>query len=113
MSSTTKSPYQIIVAPIVTEKTMRGSDVDNTVAKKYTFSVARNANKFEIKWAIEQIQQEIKQPVNVTEVHTYNVRGKARNGRFMRKANRGTTSAWKKAVITLQLGQEIQIIEGV
>jgi large subunit ribosomal protein L23 len=113
MSSTTKSPYEIIVRPIVTEKTVRDSDVEEKVSKKYTFQVAQNANKYEIKWALETIQQDIKAPINIIDVHTMKVRAKARNGRFFKRANKGHTSAWKKAIVTLKVGQQIDLIEGV
>jgi large subunit ribosomal protein L23 len=113
MSSTTKSPYEIIIRPIVSEKSVRDSDVEDAVSRKYTFQVAKSANKYEIQWALETIQQDIKAPVNVIEVHTMRVRAKARNGRFFRRANHGHTSAWKKAVVTLKPGQHIDLIEAV
>jgi large subunit ribosomal protein L23 len=113
MKSSTKSPYEIIIRPIVTEKTVRASDVEDTVSRKYTFQVAQNANKYEVADALEEIQRDIKAPVNVIEVRTMRVRAKARNGRFFKKANRGHTTAWKKAVVTLKPGQQIELIEGV
>jgi large subunit ribosomal protein L23 len=113
MSSTTKSPYEIIIRPIVTEKTVRDSDVEDTVSRKYTFQVAQNANKYEIAWALQSIQSDLKAPVDVIDVHTFRVRAKARNGRFFKRANKGHTSAWKKAIVTLKAGQLIDLIEGV
>lgn len=77
----------IIIRPIVTEKTMNG----NTM-KMYTFEVAKNANKIEIKKAVEELFG-----VKVAKVNTLNVRGKLRRqGR-----TQGYTSAWKKAYVTL------------
>jgi large subunit ribosomal protein L23 len=113
MKSTTKSPYEIIIRPIVTEKTVRASDVEDTVSRKYTFQVAKNANKYEIGAALEEIQKDAKAPVDVIDVHTIKVRAEARNGRFFKKANRGHTSSWKKAIVTLKPGQQIELIEGV
>lgn len=108
MSATTKSPYQIIVRPIVTEKTVRGGGEN-----KYTFAVARDANKYEIADAIQRIQADAKNAVNVTSVNTMVVKGKTRQGRFFKRANKGRTSDWKKAIVTLQEGQSIELVEGV
>ena len=108
MSSTTKNPYDIIVRPIVTEKTM-GATAEN----KYTFVVIKNANKYEIAAAIEAIQGELKNPVNVVSVNTLIVKGKIRQGRFFKRANKGRSSDWKKAVVTLRPGQQIEVVEGV
>jgi|SRR5579883_1556284 len=108
MSATTKSPYQIIIRPIVTEKSVNGSNDG-----KYTFAVDSGANKYEIAWAIEQIQKEAKNTVNVVSVNTIKVHGKARRGRFFRRANQGRSSDWKKAIVTLAPGQQIEIVEGV
>ena len=108
MSSTSKSPYDIIVRPIVTEKTMNA-----TAENKYTFVVAKEANKYEIAAAIEAIQGEIKNPVNVVSVNTLTVKGKTRRGRFFKRANKGRSSDWKKAIITLRAGQQIEVVEGV
>ena len=77
----------IIIAPVVTEKAVAG-----LVEKKYTFRVAPNANKIEIKKAIEAIYG-----VNVAKVNTISMKGtKRRTGRY-----EGYTSDWKKAVVTL------------
>ena len=108
MSSTTKSPYQIIVRPIVTEKTMRGGEQG-----KYTFIVAKDANKYEIAHAVEFIQAEAKNAIKVVAVNTIVVKGKARRGRFFKRANQGRTNDWKKAIVTLAPGQQIEVVEGV
>ena len=108
MSATTKNAYAIIVRPLVTEKTMAGGALN-----KYTFEVAKGANKYEIAWALETIQAESRNPVNVVSVNTMVVKGTQRRGRFMKRANVGRTSDWKKAVITLRAGQQIELIEGV
>ncbi len=77
----------IILRPIITEESML-----NTAMRKYTFKVAKDANKIEIAKAIEQLFG-----VEVEKVNTLNVRGKLRRqGRF-----EGYTASWKKAVVTL------------
>ncbi len=108
MSATTKSPYQVIVRPIVTEKTMNGG-----IENKYTFVVAKDANKYEIAEAIERIQADAKNVINVVTVNTMIYKGKSRQGRFFKRANKGRTSDWKKAIVTLRPGQAIEVVEGV
>lgn len=77
----------IVIKPIITEKSMSG--LQNG---KYTFEVAKNANKVEIAKAVEELFG-----VKVAKVNTLNVRG-----RYKRMGmNAGYTAAWKKAVVTL------------
>lgn len=77
----------IIIRPVVTEKTMNGLPL-----KKYTFEVAKTAGKIEIKRAVEELFG-----VKVSKVNTLHVRGHyRRQGR-----TGGYTPAWKKAVVTL------------
>ncbi len=85
-----KTPEQIIVAPIITEKSMRG-----VTEKKYTFKVAKNANKIEIAKAVEEKFEGNK----VVKVNIVNVRGVARRRNY--RTPIGHTSAWKKAIVTL------------
>jgi large subunit ribosomal protein L23 len=82
-----KAAQDIVIAPIITEKSM------SVIADKmYTFKVATDANKVEIAAAVEKLFG-----VEVAKVNTMNVRGhKRRMGRY-----EGTTPAWKKAVVTL------------
>jgi len=71
---------------------------------KYVFEVARNANKLQIKDAVEKIFK-----VNVVDVNVINVPGKMRRvGKF-----RGLTSPRRKAVVTLREGERIEIFGGV
>lgn len=93
-----KEARDIILRPVVTEKTM-----DLLADNKYTFYVDRDANKVEIKDAIEEIFH-----VRVEKVHTMNVTGKKRRmGRFVgRKPNR------KKAIVSLKPGHKIPLFEG-
>ena len=78
----------IIIKPILTEK-----GYDGIASKKYTFKVAKSANKTQIKIAIEQLFG-----VKVESVNTCNVRGKLkRMGR-----NEGMTASYKKAIVQLK-----------
>lgn len=89
---------EIIIKPVVTEKS-----VDLMQENKYCFRVAKDANKIEIKNAIEEIFK-----VTVINVNTVNVHGKMkRMGR-----TQGKTASWKKAVVTLREGDSIEVFEG-
>ena len=91
----------IILRPLVTEKSMRESAELN----KYTFKVDPRANKIQIARAIEAIFN-----VRVTDVHTMNVIGKSRRRSY--KYRVGKTARWKKAIVTLAQGSNIDILEG-
>ena len=87
-----KLAREIIIKPVVTEKS-----VDLMQENKYCFRVAKDANKIEIKNAIEEIFK-----VTVINVNTVNVHGKMkRMGR-----TQGKTASWKKAVVTLTEGSK-------
>lgn len=94
-----KSPYDILERPIITERaTILGDRAENA---QYVFKVAVNANKIEIQRAIEKAFN-----VKVQSVNTIKVKGKMkRQGR-----SRGKQSDWKKAFITLQPGQKLELI---
>ena len=77
----------IILRPIITEKSM-----DGLSEKKYTFQVAKQAGKIEIRHAVEELFG-----VKVKKVNTVNVRGKKKR----MGVHTGFTSSWKKAIITL------------
>lgn len=77
----------IIIKPIITEKSMSGLQEN-----KYTFKVAKSANKIEIAKAVEELFG-----VEVKKVNTMNVRGRAKRMGM----SRGFTPAWKKAIVTL------------
>jgi len=91
--------YDVLRRPLVTEK--------NTVLQaqnKFAFEVAREANKPQIKQAVEKAFK-----VKVTGVNVITVSGKMRRvGRRLVQ-----TPPWKKAVVTLQPGDKIEIFEGV
>lgn len=90
------NPRDIIIRPIITEKSMRAMDEDN----KVTFEVAKNTNKVQIKLAVEEIFN-----VKVEKVNIVNVKPKAkRMGKY-----EGTTKAVKKAIVKIAEGQEINL----
>ncbi len=94
-----KTAQDIIIAPVITEKSMAG-----IAAKKYTFKVAKDANKIEIAQAVSELFK-----VDVAKVNTMSIRGKARRmGRYS-----GYTSSWKKAVVTLKADSKpIEFFDG-
>jgi large subunit ribosomal protein L23 len=108
-----RSPEQIIKRPLLTEKGTRlkesggqsGEELDpETIKSQLLFEVARDANKIEIRNAVEKLWN-----VDVLSVRTSVVRGKEkRMGRFV-----GKRSNWKKAVVTIAAGQNVEFFEGV
>lgn len=89
----------IIIKPIITEKSMSG-----LAENKYTFKVAKNANKIEIAKAVEELFG-----VEVKSVNTMNCRGRSKRVGM----SRGTTPAWKKAIVTLTEGSKtIEFFDG-
>jgi len=95
-----REPRTIIRRALISEKGTRIREVKNG----YLFEVAPGANKIEIKKAVELIFS-----VKVRSVRTLRVHGKPKRlGRFA-----GHRSDWKKAVVTLQAGQTIELFEQV
>lgn len=90
--------HDIIIRPIVTEKSsslMEGN--------KYTFEVHKDANKIQIRNAVEEVFK-----VKVLSVNTINVKSKPkRMGAFL-----GKSRSWKKAIVALPAGQRIEFFEG-
>jgi len=92
--------YDIIKSPLITEKTTIQKEASNQVS----FKVSRNANRVEIKRAIENIFN-----VKVAGVRTMQVKGKTKQrGRII-----GKRKDWKKAIVTLMPGERIDFFEGV
>ena len=91
--------HQVILAPIVSEKSTRQSEKQG----QYVFRVLRDSRKPEIKQAVEKMFN-----VKVEEVRTLNVKGKTK--RF--GASMGVRSDWKKAYVTLAEGQAIDLLSG-
>ncbi|MBR4910246.1 MAG: 50S ribosomal protein L23 [Clostridia bacterium] len=94
-----KAAQDIILAPVITEKSMTG-----IADKKYTFKVAKDANKLEIADAVEKLFK-----VSVAKVNTVSMRGKKRRmGRY-----EGKTASWKKAIVTLKKdSKSIEFFDG-
>ena len=94
-----KAAQDIVIAPVITEKSMIDAK-----SKKYTFKVATDSNKVEIASAVEALFG-----VKVESVNTVSVRG--RNKRVGRYS--GTTAAWKKAVVTItEKSKTIEFFDG-
>ncbi|GAB4537420.1 MAG: 50S ribosomal protein L23 [Thermodesulfovibrionia bacterium] len=95
-----KALYDILISPLLTEKANILKEANNQVL----FKVARDANKIEIKRAVEEIFK-----VKVEDVRTVNYKGKKkRMGRY-----EGRKPDWKKAIVTLKKGEKLDFIEGV
>ena len=92
-----KDPHTIIIEPVITEKSTFQTERQNA----YVFKVAPDSNRIEVKAAIEEIFD-----VKVKKVNTIKQSGKRRRvGRSI-----GFTSGFKKAVVTLQPGFEIDLL---
>ena len=92
--------YDIIKRPIITEQSMADTEM-----KRYTFEVAKSANKIEIAKAVEQIFG-----VKVAKVNTLNVSGKAKR---LGAGRLGKTRSWKKAYVQLaEDSKTIELFEG-
>ncbi|GHS98237.1 50S ribosomal protein L23 [Synergistales bacterium] len=88
----------IIIKPIVTEKSSSLMEEN-----KYTFEVHKNANKIQVRQAVEEIFK-----VKVLSVNTLNIGSKPkRMGAFI-----GRTRTWKKAIVAVAAGQRIEFFEG-
>jgi len=92
------SARDIIIRPVITEKTNAAMGEG-----RYTFVVAEDANKVQIRQAIEEIFK-----VRVKKVNTMRVLGKVRRMGI----HEGRKPSWKKAIVTLEKGQKIQFFEG-
>jgi large subunit ribosomal protein L23 len=108
-----RAPQTVIRKPLLTEKstTLRETGgagttfgEDEEYAQKVVFEVAPDANKIEIRHAVQQLFK-----VTVTDVHTMVVRGKLKRfGRYI-----GRRPSTKKAIVTLRAGDTIEFFEGV
>ena len=91
--------YQVIKEPHITEK----ANIQKSETNQVTFNVHRDANKIEIRQAVERLLK-----AKVVEVRTMNVQGKQRRmGKTM-----GRRPHWKKAIVRLAPGQNIEFFEG-
>ena len=83
-----KSMHDVIVRPVITEDSMA-----RLADKKYTFEVAKDATKIDIKKAVEEIFK-----VEVEKVNTISMKSKSKRVGY----HLGKTSEWKKAIVTLK-----------
>ena len=83
-----KLAQEIVLRPVITENSM-----DGMADRKYTFEVAKDANKIEIAKAVEELFG-----VKVAKVNTINVRGRSKRMGL----HSGKTADWKKAIVTLK-----------
>jgi large subunit ribosomal protein L23 len=90
--------HQIVLAPIVSEKSYHGS-----VHGKYTFRVHEDAHKTQVRQAIEELFE-----VHVVKVNILKVQAKPKR----RGLIKGTKPGWKKAIVQLKPGETIQVFEG-
>jgi len=99
MPSTTKTARDVILAPVVSEKSY------SLIAdRKYTFRVHADAHRTQVRQAVEEIFG-----VEVAQVNVVSVRGKPKR----RGVHRGTRPGYKKAIVTLREGHSIAFYEGV
>jgi large subunit ribosomal protein L23 len=94
---------EIVLRPVISEKS-----IDETQRGKYTFRVHRDANKHQIKEAIEDLFK-----VNVVTINVSTTQAKEKSRNRGRTRIEGWTSKWKRAVVTLAAGQKIEFFEGV
>lgn len=91
------SYHDLIIQPVVTEKSTKEKEERN----KILFKVTRSANKIEVKKAVEEVFK-----VKVDKVHILNVKGKIKRlGR-----SQGKRSDWKKAIVTLKKGERVEFM---
>jgi large subunit ribosomal protein L23 len=100
------SAADIILRPVISEKS-----IDESGRGKYTFAVHQDANKIQIKAAIEELYK--KEKVTVVSVNVLTSKAKEKRRGTKRGRIVGYTSAWRKAVVTLAPGQKIEFFEGV
>ena len=94
-----KRPQDVIIRPLITERAAIAQEEEN----KVFFQVATDANKLEIKDAVESLFG-----VTVTSVRTMNVKGKLKRMGL----HSGRRPSWKKAIVTLGEGDSLDFFEG-
>lgn len=98
-----RTPEEILRRPLLTEKSLILSESKN----KYGFEVLPDANKFEIKRAVQK-----KFNVEVLDVHVITVKGKSKRMNTRRGVTTGKRRNFKKAVVTLKKDQKIDFYAG-
>jgi large subunit ribosomal protein L23 len=96
----------IVLRPVISEKS-----IDESGRGKYTFAVHGDANKIQIKAAIEELYK--KEAVTVVAVNVMTTKAKEKRRGTRRGRIVGHTTPWRKAVVTLAPGQKIEFFEGV
>ena len=97
---------EIILRPVVSEKS-----IDQSTRGRYTFRVHPKANKIQIKAAVEELYKSEK--ITVVGVNVLTTKAKEKSRGTRRGRILGSTSPWRKAIVTLAPGQKIQFFEGV
>jgi large subunit ribosomal protein L23 len=96
---------QVIIEPVLTEKSNIMRDRDE---KKYTFKISPRANKVQVMQAVEELFS-----VKPIKCNILSVKGKPKYTRTKSGVRAGSTTPWKKAIVTVQAGDSISIIDGV
>jgi large subunit ribosomal protein L23 len=99
----TLTAHDVIVRPIISEKSM-----DESGRGKYTFEVHGKASKIQVKAAVEELFK-----VQVTKVNVLTTKAKEKRRGTKRGRITGWTTPWRKATVTLAVGQKIEFFEGV
>ena len=97
---------EIILRPVISEKSITESS-----RGKYTFAVHTDANKIQIKAAVEELYK--KDGVTVVSVNVLTTKAKEKRRGTRRGRIVGHTTPWRKAIVTLAPGQKIEFFEGV
>ena len=98
--------HEVILRPIISEKSM-----DESGRGKYTFAVHDDANKIQIKAAVEELWRA--EGVTVVGVNVLTTKRKEKRRGTKRGRITGYTTPWRKAIVTLAAGQKIEFFEGI